>query len=157
MEPHPDGHTAAPKAKIQIWIHKTADFDSLMPTFHHMHGRNTHAVVPATPALSVRIAQSDSDDKVSSTEGQHADTGDTNEDTAVSSSSPPPPPPLPLPALPPSMPQGDKTDACNDNTCGDHQALQDAAAADTRHRHLHQAQPGAVNSSNVPHVAVNDA
>lgn len=42
MEPHPDGHANAPKAKIQMWIHKTPDFDSLTPTvhLHFRHGRN---------------------------------------------------------------------------------------------------------------------
>lgn len=41
VDPHPDGHANAPKAKIQVWIHKTPEFEELSAPVHlHMrHGR----------------------------------------------------------------------------------------------------------------------
>lgn len=42
VDPHPEGHANAPKAKIQIWIHKTPEFEELASPVHshYRHGRH---------------------------------------------------------------------------------------------------------------------
>lgn len=43
VDPHPDGHTMAPKAKIQVWIEKTDQFDQLVSSFGYQMRPNHSA------------------------------------------------------------------------------------------------------------------
>lgn len=97
VEPHPDGHSSAPKAKIQIWIRKTPEFDARLPaagtqaTGNHSRSRNhdkSTASDPTTSVTSVGVDSSVPTDILTT-----ADAGNTN---------PPAPDELPLPLRSPT-------------------------------------------------------
>lgn len=72
VEPHPDGSSTAPKAKIQIWVEKTELYDQIMTPYNYSR-RSTHQDGEFTQEATYKR-----DDHLNESDDVIGGTGDTN-------------------------------------------------------------------------------